>query len=48
MKVFDGLYAFVWHNYRENNCNTYLINGDKKFSLTPVISISLVAMLQIN
>ncbi len=35
MKVFDGLYAFVWHNYRENNCNTYLINGDKKILIDP-------------
>lgn len=35
MRVFDGLYAFVWRNYRENNCNTYLIDGDKKILIDP-------------
>jgi len=35
MKVFDGLYAFLWQDYRENNCNTYLIDGDTKVLVDP-------------
>ena len=35
MKVFDGLYAFIWDDNRENNCNTYLIDADKKILIDP-------------
>ncbi|MCX7982707.1 MAG: MBL fold metallo-hydrolase [Syntrophales bacterium] len=28
MKITDGIYAFLWRSYRENNCNTYLIDQD--------------------
>ncbi len=35
MKVFDGLYAFLWQDYQENNCNTYLIDGTTKVLIDP-------------
>ena len=35
MKVFEGLYAFIWHDYKENNCNTYLIDGKTKILIDP-------------
>ena len=35
MKIFDGLYAFIWQDYRENNCNTYFIDRDKKILIDP-------------
>jgi hydroxyacylglutathione hydrolase len=35
MKVFDGLYAFIWRDYQENNCNTYLIVGKMKILIDP-------------
>jgi hydroxyacylglutathione hydrolase len=34
-KIFDGLYAFIWQDYRENNCNTYLIDDEKKIMIDP-------------
>jgi glyoxylase-like metal-dependent hydrolase (beta-lactamase superfamily II) len=34
-KIFDGLYAFIWQDYRENNCNTYLIDDGKKILIDP-------------
>lgn len=27
-KIKDGLYGFIWTDYRQNNCNTYLIEAD--------------------
>jgi len=27
-KIADDIYAFIWHSYRENNCNTYLLDRD--------------------
>jgi glyoxylase-like metal-dependent hydrolase (beta-lactamase superfamily II) len=35
MKVSDGLYAFNWQSFRENNCNTYFINREKKILIDP-------------
>ena len=35
MKIFNELHAFIWNNPTANNCNTYLINGDKKILIDP-------------
>ena len=35
MKVFDGLHAFIWQDHSANNCNTYLIDADKKILIDP-------------
>lgn len=35
MKIFDGLYAFIWRDHKENNCNTYLIDGEMKILIDP-------------
>jgi len=35
MKVFDGLHAFLWHAHTQNNCNTYLIDGEMKILIDP-------------
>ena len=35
MKVFEGLYAFLWQDYQENNCNTYLIDGATRVLIDP-------------
>jgi len=35
MKVFDGLHAFVWRHYSQNNCNTYLVDGNLKILIDP-------------
>jgi hydroxyacylglutathione hydrolase len=35
MKVFDGLDAFIWQSNRENNCNTFFINREKKILIDP-------------
>jgi len=29
MEIRDGLYAYVWTDYRANNCNTFLIRHDE-------------------
>jgi hydroxyacylglutathione hydrolase len=34
-EVFDGLTAFMWQDYRDNNCNTYLIEGKKRIIIDP-------------
>lgn len=34
-KILDGLYAFIWQDYRQNNCNTYLIDADKRILIDP-------------
>jgi len=34
-KIFDGLYAFIWKDYTQNNCNSYLIESDKKILIDP-------------
>lgn len=35
MKVEKELYAYLWQNPYENNCNTYVINGDKMVLIDP-------------
>lgn len=35
MEIFNDLHAFTWNNSTVNNCNTYLINGDKKILIDP-------------
>ncbi|RLB23080.1 MAG: MBL fold metallo-hydrolase [Deltaproteobacteria bacterium] len=35
MKVFEDLEAFLWMNPTTNNCNTYLIKGDKNILIDP-------------
>jgi len=34
-KIFDGLYGFIWQDYRQNNCNSYLIDADKRILIDP-------------
>ncbi len=34
-QVFEDLYAFLWDDFSQNNCNTYLINRDKKILIDP-------------
>jgi glyoxylase-like metal-dependent hydrolase (beta-lactamase superfamily II) len=34
-KIFEGLYAFIWQDYRQNNCNSYLIDDGKKILIDP-------------
>src|SRR4030042_5398545 len=35
MKILDGLHAFLWDNTQANNCNTFLIDGEKKILVDP-------------
>lgn len=35
MKIADGLYGFLWTDYRANNANAYLIDGGKKILVDP-------------
>jgi hydroxyacylglutathione hydrolase len=35
MNIFDGLHAFIWQNYRENNCNAYFIDDGKRILIDP-------------
>jgi len=35
IKVQEGLYAFLWESNRENNCNTFLISGEKTILIDP-------------
>ena len=35
MKIFDGLHAFIWQSYGENNCNAYFIDEEKKILIDP-------------
>ena len=35
MKIFDNLHAFLWLSQTANNCNTYLIDADKKILVDP-------------
>ncbi|HNY65333.1 MAG TPA: MBL fold metallo-hydrolase [Deltaproteobacteria bacterium] len=34
-KLFDGLYAFIWEDYTQNNCNTFLIDSSKRILVDP-------------
>lgn len=35
MKIDDSLYAYFWQNPYENNCNTYIIRGEKAILIDP-------------
>jgi hydroxyacylglutathione hydrolase len=35
MKITENLYAFLWVNPTANNCNSYLITGDKNILIDP-------------
>ena len=35
MKIAEGLYAFLWRSAAENNCNTYLVRGEKSVLIDP-------------
>ena len=35
MKIQDGLHGFIWQSARENNCNSFLIDGSKKILIDP-------------
>lgn len=35
MKITDGVYAYPWTNMMENNCNTYVLKGEKLILIDP-------------
>jgi glyoxylase-like metal-dependent hydrolase (beta-lactamase superfamily II) len=35
MKILDNLHGFLWVDQRANNCNAYLIEGDKRILIDP-------------
>ena len=35
MKITDGLHGFIWESMVENNCNSYLIDGNRKILIDP-------------
>ncbi len=35
MKVTDGVYAYLWTNMMENNCNTYVLQGENLILIDP-------------
>ena len=35
MEIFNGLHAFIWQSYTENNCNAYCITGGKNILIDP-------------
>lgn len=35
MKIIDNLHAFLWRDPTTNNCNTYLIDGEKRILVDP-------------
>jgi glyoxylase-like metal-dependent hydrolase (beta-lactamase superfamily II) len=35
MQIFNDLHAFIWRVYTQNNCNTYLIDGELKIIVDP-------------
>jgi hydroxyacylglutathione hydrolase len=35
MKVIEDLYAFIWKDISQNNCNSFLIEGSKKILIDP-------------
>ncbi|RLB11495.1 MAG: MBL fold metallo-hydrolase [Deltaproteobacteria bacterium] len=35
MRIMDDLYGFFWASFTENNCNTYLIRGEKNILIDP-------------
>ncbi|MCP4715047.1 MAG: MBL fold metallo-hydrolase [Deltaproteobacteria bacterium] len=35
MKLIDGVYVYPWTNMMENNCNTYVLQGEKLILIDP-------------
>ncbi len=35
VKIFDGLTAFIWEDYTQNNCNSFFIDSSKKILIDP-------------
>jgi glyoxylase-like metal-dependent hydrolase (beta-lactamase superfamily II) len=35
MKIVDDLHAFIWRNPSANNCNTYILRGEKNILIDP-------------
>jgi len=35
MQVCEGIHAILWRSYVDNNCNTYLIDNDKRILIDP-------------
>jgi hydroxyacylglutathione hydrolase len=35
MKIEENIYAYLWQSQYENNCNTYVIQGDKTILIDP-------------
>ena len=35
IQIFEGLYGFIWDDYSQNNCNTYLIDASEKILVDP-------------
>lgn len=35
MKVFEGLHGFFWQSQTANNCNTYLVEGERRVLIDP-------------
>ena len=35
MKICEGIHAFIWRSYSENNCNAYLIANEKRILIDP-------------
>jgi glyoxylase-like metal-dependent hydrolase (beta-lactamase superfamily II) len=35
MNVTEGVHAFLWQSYSENNCNAYLLEGEKNILVDP-------------
>jgi hydroxyacylglutathione hydrolase len=35
MKLTEGLFSYLWENPYENNCNSYLVQGDRTILIDP-------------
>ena len=35
MKITDGVYVYPWTNMMENNCNTYVLEGESLILIDP-------------
>jgi hydroxyacylglutathione hydrolase len=35
MKLTEGLFSYLWENPNENNCNSYLVQGDRTILIDP-------------
>jgi len=46
MKVCDGVYAYPWTNMMENNCNTYVLEGDGLILVDPGLKRYVPAILE--